>query len=211
MLRRRRSVLFGLVFRMNLSVSRCVYIGPSALALGLGWTRRFAVYMRSRLQQCSQNPAIVRLYCLSRPLQAPPKTSADLGSEVSSSANQPHLPGLNIPVGATGRAVFGNARAPSSLKVDIPLLRGESYLFVPFVRLSVLFTSGHPEAPILATCKLHASVRRVAAIVDRAKSVRLDRTPIPAVCSLHTCQAHTYVQYYCKSNCFRRTYKSLSV
>jgi hypothetical protein len=57
MLRRRLSVLFGLVFRMNLSVSRCVYIGPSALALGLAWTRRFAVRMPFRLQYCSQNPA----------------------------------------------------------------------------------------------------------------------------------------------------------
>jgi hypothetical protein len=69
----------------------------------------------ARIQQ------IVRLFCLSRPLQAPPKTSADLRSEVSSSANQPHLLGLNSPVGATGRAVSGNARAPSSLKADIPL------------------------------------------------------------------------------------------
>jgi hypothetical protein len=99
----------------------------------------------ARIQQ------IVRLSCLSRPLQAPPKTSVDLRSEVSSSANQPHLLGLSIPVGATGRAVSGNARAPSSLKADIPLLRGESYLFVPFVRLSVLFTSGRPEAPHIVT------------------------------------------------------------
>jgi hypothetical protein len=96
-------------------------------------------------------PAIVRLYRLSRPLQAPPKTSADLQSEVSASANQPHPPGLNIPVGATGRAVSGNARAPSPLKSDIPLLRGESYLSVPSVRLSVFFTSGRPEAPRIVT------------------------------------------------------------
>jgi hypothetical protein len=53
-------------------------------------------------------------------------------------------------------------------------------------------------SPLLATCKLRASVRRATAIVDRAKSVRLDRAPIPAVCSLHTCQARTHVQCYCK-------------
>jgi hypothetical protein len=162
----------------------------------------------ARIQQ------IVRLSCLSRPLQAPPKTSADLRSEVSSSANQPHPLGLNSRVGATGRAVSGNARTPFSLKADILPLRGESYLFVPFIRLSVLFASGHPEAPHIVTRRcwqpasyVYPSVR-AAAIVDRAKSVRLDRTPIPAICSLHTCQAHTYVQCYCKINCFRRTYKS---
>jgi hypothetical protein len=167
----------------------------------------------ARIQQ------IVRFSCLSRPLQAPPKTSADLRSEVSSSDNQPHLLGLNNLVRATGRAVSGNARAASSLKADILLLRGESYLlcrsFVcPFVRP---FRERAPEAPYIVTRRclqpasyVHPSVRAAAA-VDRAKSVRLDRTPIPAVCSLHTCQAHTYVKCYCKINRFRRTYKSLSV
>jgi hypothetical protein len=142
----------------------------------------------ARIQQ------IVRLSCLSRPLQAPLKTSADLRSEVSSSANQPQTPGLNIPLG-TGRAVFGNARAHSSLKADIPLLRGESYLFVPFVRLSVLFTSGHPEAPHIVTRRcwqpashVHPSV--VLLLLSTALNLSGSRTPIPAVCSLHTCEAH---------------------
>jgi hypothetical protein len=100
----------------------------------------------TRIQQ------IVRLSCLSRPLQAPPKTSADLRSEVSSSANQPHLLGLNSLVRATGRAVSGNARAASSLKADILLLQGESYLLVPFVRLSVcpsFLQAGTPRRRIL--------------------------------------------------------------
>jgi hypothetical protein len=147
----------------------------------------------ARIQQ------IVRLSCLSRPLQAPPKTSADLRSEVSSSANQPHLLGLNSLVRATGRAVSGNARAAFSLKADILLLRGESYLFVPFVRLSVRpFCERAPEAPYIVTRRcwqpasyVHPSVR-AAATVDRAKSVRLDRTPIPAVC-MFTHLPSTYI------------------
>jgi hypothetical protein len=108
---------------------------------------------------------IVRLSCLSRPLQAHPKTSADLRSEVRSSANQPHLLGLNSLVRATGRAVSGNARAPSSLKADIFSVarRVISICAVrPFVRP---FRGRAPRgaaycySPLLATCKLLASVR----------------------------------------------------
>jgi hypothetical protein len=118
----------------------------------------------ARIQQ------IVRLSCLSRPLQALLKTSADLRSEGSSSANQLYLLGLNSLMRATGRAASGNARAASSLKADILLLRGESYLFAPFIRSSVCpfvrpFRERAPRgaayccSPLLATCKLRTSVR----------------------------------------------------
>jgi hypothetical protein len=118
-------------------------------------------------------------------------------------------------MGATGRAVSGNARAPFSPRVDIPSSRGESYLLALSVRMSV-------RLRVVALRRRNCQLRCwqpascvlpsvVAATVDRAKSVRprpcanTDCAQFIHSPSMHICSSQ------CKVNCYRHTYISLSV
>jgi hypothetical protein len=160
LLRRRLSVSLGLVFRMNQSVSRCAYIGPSTLALGLGCIRRFAVASRltcfcgrgnaARIQQ------IVRLFSPSRVLQAPLKTSVGLWSIVSSSVSRLQLLDLTSLVRSIGRTVLDNARATCFDRGRFYCERVMPICAVRlFVRPFVLLHERRREAPYTVACCIY--------------------------------------------------------